>query len=56
MAVLIDKATASFKVIKLLPLATASKAGNPNVTPMGVASLHNPDTIWIGDSYVKDAR
>ena len=35
---------------KLFPVATASKAGVPNVAPISSVKLVSDDTIWIADT------
>jgi uncharacterized protein len=42
-----------FKAVKHFPLATASKDGDPNVVPVGSVFLIDPETIWIGDQFMK---
>jgi predicted pyridoxine 5'-phosphate oxidase superfamily flavin-nucleotide-binding protein len=37
----------------VFPLATASKDGEPNVAPMGAVHLKDPETIWIGNQFMK---
>ncbi|NLV27356.1 MAG: pyridoxamine 5-phosphate oxidase [Methanomicrobiales archaeon] len=43
----------AFEAVKVFPLATASKAGVPNVAPMGSVFLMDDETIWIGDNFMK---
>jgi len=43
----------SFRAMKFFPLATASRDGEPNVVPMGAVFLMDPETIWIGDQFMK---
>jgi hypothetical protein len=38
---------------KLFPVATASKAGVPNVVPIAYIKLVGDDTIWIADNFMK---
>ncbi len=40
-----------FKGTKYFALATASKSGDPNVVPIGMAILMDPETIWIGNQF-----
>jgi len=42
-----------FKAAKHFPLATASKIGDPNVVPVGSVFLVDPETIWIGNQFMK---
>lgn len=44
----------AFSTVKLFPIATASKAGEPNVTPHGFVMLADDETIWIGDIFMKN--
>jgi len=39
--------------VKILPLATASKDGIPNVVPMGSIWIIDEETIWIADNFMK---
>jgi len=39
--------------VKILPLATASKNGIPNVVPMGSIWVIDEETIWIADNFMK---
>ncbi len=41
-----------FTKTKVMPMATASKAGIPNVAPMASILLVNDDTVWIMDNYM----
>jgi predicted pyridoxine 5'-phosphate oxidase superfamily flavin-nucleotide-binding protein len=41
-----------FNSTKYFPLATASKAGDPNVAPVGSVFLMDPETIWIGNQFM----
>ncbi len=43
----------AFSTIKLFPIATASKSGEPNVTPHGLVMLIDDETIWVGDIFMK---
>lgn len=43
----------AFSTVKVFPIATASKAGEPNVTPHGLVMLIDDETIWIGDIFMK---
>jgi len=40
-----------FKGTKYFAMATASKDGEPNVVPIGMAILMDPETIWIGNQF-----
>ena len=40
-----------FKGTKYFAIATASKAGDPNVVPIGMAFLMDPETVWIGNQF-----
>jgi len=42
-----------FKGTKYFALATASKGGDPNVVPIGMAILMDPETIWIGNQFFR---
>jgi len=41
-----------FTKTKVMPMATASKSGVPNVAPMASIQLAADDTIWIMDNYM----
>lgn len=43
----------AFSTVKTFPIATASKAGEPNVTPHGFVKIVDDETIWIGDIFMK---
>ena len=43
----------AFRSCKIFPLATASRDGEPNVAPMGAVFPREPDTIWIGNQFMK---
>jgi uncharacterized protein len=43
----------AFKATRYFPFATASRDGDPNVAPMGSVFLIDPETIWIGNQYMK---
>jgi Predicted flavin-nucleotide-binding protein structurally related to pyridoxine 5'-phosphate oxidase len=47
-----DEMKAVFQKEKRFSVATASKAGIPNVVPIGFVQLVADDTIWIGDNYM----
>lgn len=53
MVALTDEMTEIFKMAKYFPLATASRDGDPNVVPVGSVFLVNPETIWIGNQFMK---
>ena len=40
-----------FKGTKYFAMATASRDGDPNVVPIGMAFLIDPETIWIGNQF-----
>jgi hypothetical protein len=42
-----------FNKIKLFPVATASKKGIQNVTPIAFVQLVRDDTIWIVDNFMQ---
>lgn len=42
----------TFSRVKLFPVATASKAGVPNVAPIAFVILVSDDTIWLADNYM----
>jgi hypothetical protein len=41
-----------FNKTKVMPMATASKSGVPNVAPMASIQLIADDTVWIMDNYM----
>ncbi|MCK8517467.1 pyridoxamine 5'-phosphate oxidase family protein [Methanoculleus sp. 7T] len=41
-----------FNKNKVIPMATASKNGVPNVAPMAAIQLVGDDTVWIMDNYM----
>lgn len=41
-----------FSRTKLFPVATASKAGVPNVAPIAYVKLVSDDTVWIADNFM----
>jgi len=43
----------AFKSSRIFPLATASRDGEPNVVPMGAVYPQDPETIWIGNQFMK---
>jgi predicted pyridoxine 5'-phosphate oxidase superfamily flavin-nucleotide-binding protein len=43
----------AFHACRIFPLATASRDGEPNVAPMGAVYLRDPETIWIGNQFMK---
>lgn len=47
-----DEVKSVFSKVKLFPVATASKKGIPNVTPISFVQLIGDDTIWIGDNFM----
>jgi predicted pyridoxine 5'-phosphate oxidase superfamily flavin-nucleotide-binding protein len=42
-----------FAKVKLFPIATASKKGIPNVTPIAFVMLVNDETIWLADNFMQ---
>jgi hypothetical protein len=52
MAKLTDEMKAVFAKNKIFPVATASKAGVPNVAPIAFVQIVGSDTIWLGDNYM----
>ena len=42
-----------FSKVKLFPVATASKKGIPNVTPIAFVVLVKDDTIWLADNFMQ---
>ena len=52
MAKLTDEMKAIFAKNKIFHVATASKAGVPNVAPIAFVQVAGPDTIWVGDNYM----
>lgn len=42
----------TFGKVKLFPIATASKAGVPNVAPIAFVQLVADDTIWLADNFM----
>lgn len=42
----------TFSKVKLFPVATASKAGIPNVAPIAYVQLMGEDTIWLADNFM----
>ena len=41
------------KNTKLIPLATSSASGEPNVVPIGMFSLVDDETLWIIDNFMQ---
>ena len=41
------------KATRVMPLATASADGEPNVVPIGVLYVIAPETLWIGNQFMK---
>lgn len=41
-----------FNKNKVMPMATASKSGVPNVAPMASIQLVGGDTVWVMDNYM----
>jgi len=42
----------AFKATKYFAMATASKDGDPNVAPVGMVFLMDPETVWIGNQFM----
>ena len=42
-----------FQKLKTIYLATASKAGIPNVVPIGAMFLIDDETLWVIDNFMK---
>jgi predicted pyridoxine 5'-phosphate oxidase superfamily flavin-nucleotide-binding protein len=53
MAIIDEKLKEAITAVGILPLATASKDGIPNVVPMGSVWVIDEKTIWIGDNFMK---
>jgi len=53
MVALTDEMVEIVKATKIFPLATASKGGDPNVVPVGSVVVVDPETIWIGNQFMK---
>lgn len=53
MARIDEKLKDAIAEVKILPLATASKDGVPNVVPMGSIWVMDETTIWIADNFMK---
>ncbi|MDR0335358.1 MAG: pyridoxamine 5'-phosphate oxidase family protein [Methanomassiliicoccaceae archaeon] len=54
MVKLTSEIKADFGKIKIFPFATSSKAGVPNVAPMGMMSIRDDDeTVWIIDNFMQ---
>ncbi|MDD4498275.1 MAG: pyridoxamine 5'-phosphate oxidase family protein [Methanosarcinaceae archaeon] len=57
MAKLTEEMRENFSKMRIFPLATASKDGNPNVVPIGFCKLQEDgETIWIADNYFLKTR
>lgn len=57
MAKLTEEMKEAFSKMRIFPLATASKDGNPNVVPIGFCKLQEDgETIWIADNYFLKTR
>jgi predicted pyridoxine 5'-phosphate oxidase superfamily flavin-nucleotide-binding protein len=52
MVALTDEMKEIFAKNKIFPMATASRAGVPNVAPMASVRLASDDTVWIMDNYM----
>ncbi|MCP1661805.1 MAG: pyridoxamine 5'-phosphate oxidase family protein [Methanocalculus sp. MSAO_Arc1] len=48
-----EKLKESIAEVRIVPLATASKDGIPNVVPMGSVWVMDEKTIWIGDNFMQ---
>ncbi|WOF17188.1 pyridoxamine 5-phosphate oxidase [Methanoplanus sp. FWC-SCC4] len=53
MVKLSEEMVEAFSNAKVVPLATASKDGVPNVAPMGTVYLKDPETVWILDNFMQ---
>jgi len=53
MATLTPEMIEMIRALKVMPLATASADGEPNVVPVGALFVMDPETIWIGDQFMK---
>ncbi len=53
MVKLTEEMKAVFTKMKAFPVATATKEGVPNVTPIGFIRIMDDETIWIGDNYMQ---
>ena len=42
----------TFSKVKLFPVATASKAGIPNVAPIAYVQLMGDDILWLVDNFM----
>ncbi len=42
----------TFSKVKLFPVATSSRNGIPNVTPIAFVQQKTDDTIWLADNYM----
>ncbi|MBP2133270.1 putative pyridoxine 5'-phosphate oxidase superfamily flavin-nucleotide-binding protein [Methanomicrobium sp. W14] len=47
-----EKIKDAFSKAKVIPLATASKDGVPNVAPMGAFYLKDEETLWILNNFM----
>jgi predicted pyridoxine 5'-phosphate oxidase superfamily flavin-nucleotide-binding protein len=47
-----EEMKSAFSKVKIFPVATASKAGIPNVVPIGFCQLVDDETIWISDNFM----
>lgn len=56
MATLTEEMIASIKAVPVFPLATASNDGIPNVAPMGMVFVKDPETLWIADNFMNKTR
>lgn len=56
MAALNAEMKETFSKVKVFPVATASKAGVPNVAPIAFVRLVADDTIWIADNYMNKSH
>lgn len=53
MVALTEEVKKAFSTLKAFPIATSSKAGIPNVVPIGFVELVDDETIWIADNFMK---
>jgi predicted pyridoxine 5'-phosphate oxidase superfamily flavin-nucleotide-binding protein len=52
MAKLTEEMKKAFSMVKIFPVATASKDGIPNVVPIGFCRLIDDETVWIADNFM----
>lgn len=52
MVILTENMKEAFSKLMIIPLATASKEGTPNVVPMRFCELMDDETIWFADNFM----